>query len=112
MLAALSVHVLAHPHVGVLFPERVLVNHGVVCPVQIERIRDERFSLFPDFNCLLCDESLFTPLRGDVSFFWSEHRVGSRNALLTSEGEGFLRGCSHEFLLYLGELLVPHFPET
>jgi len=43
-------------------PERVLVNYGVLGPIQVEGVRDERFSLLPDLLGFLRDEPLFAPL--------------------------------------------------
>lgn len=87
------------------------MNHGVVSPVQIERICDERLGLFPDLLGFLSDEPLFAPPRSDVAFLGTEHWVWNGNALLTSEGEGFLSSRPHELALYVGELLVLHLPE-
>ncbi len=58
-----SVHVLAHPHVGVLLPESVLVNLPVLATVEREGIGHERFGLLPHLVGLLGDKLVFrTPV--------------------------------------------------
>jgi hypothetical protein len=62
--AAASVHVLAHPHVGVLLPESVLVNLPVLATAEREPIADERFGLLPHLVGLLSDELVFGTVVG------------------------------------------------
>ncbi len=61
---ALSIHVLAYPHVGVLFPEGVLVDRPVRSPPERERVTDERLGLLPHIVGLFGDQLVFGTVVG------------------------------------------------
>ena len=54
-----GVHVLAHPHVGVLLPEGVLVNLPVPSAIELEGVGHERLGLLPDLVGFLGDKLVF-----------------------------------------------------